>query len=548
MHLGTTFRITALAAALWLLACEQTTVGPPAPLNPVDTLAKADTTHKSDSAKTDTAGFPSLRGLDRWIPPKYSDSGWVGDFAPIAEGNVWIYHEIISPEENGFAPYPDSLEYGISQVTVRIRRIQTKDTVRLVTFTVERKAIRSDRVKTVLGKQWRWDDPPRDTTTRTVTQVQLEWRDFFYRQDDSGSWIPATDGFWFVYHRKPASQVTGCPDCPAPAHLEIIDGYNIYVAGLGLWRRDSLASIPPPISKTLRYHWILAIMNGRILNDSLAQDLTRPLQPRDPAMMNPTLSTIAATLPSDFCSAANLPPNPVGAQDLSGFSDLRNGNTWDYLLTSSTASHSAWYASSSSSGRALTRFRIDSTFQAGSCLIFSLSEADLLTRDTSYSSYPPTQTVTPSDSVVNKYQAVGIRRGNEFYQWKGYEDSVAIHIPQTGYIRMESTPWPFVSGTIQLNPGQTDSSRTAPLVRRMSSPNPSLLNGRVVYSLDSADAGSWRTTVGYKFAQGLGMVSAYINDNTFAPYATYNYKLELFRFNGVVVDDSVFQRFLEISK
>ena len=312
----------------------------------------------------------------------------------------------------------------------------------------------------------------------------------------------------------------------------------VYARDAGMAAMDSTGATTGILVKAR-----LVAFRGRVLDDSLWRELQRPLVPKDPAMGMLSLDGIPATLPAGFCDL----PGPAKIADatlaLAEYTEIKAGNTWEYLGTNGSGSSPAWYAGQGQSLQGLVRLSIPETRNQGACTLFSFAEKDSLFRGTESTTSGTTTGSRTAPGSFSASSGFGVKRGPDVFLWSMSGDSVHLDTLRAGLLKGK-TLWPFASGKPLVALG--DSTKVGSYLSSLRY-RTTALGSRLVYQIDFLfyNPDPWETHS--KLIQGTGLVYAdyLINQGQYVGQSQNT--RELFAFNGLIVDPEVKARYDSLS-
>jgi hypothetical protein len=520
---------------LWvgvLMGCLENVSAPtqptPKPTNPATPI---DSIPTSESAHPDTITRSWIMPYPRGTP----DSDLVGDFAPVALGNTWIYYQSrIRVRSTGTQADTE----WVARVEASIISVEPSDTGRLVRVRVDEKPISTRCSLTSSGKTWRWDEAPGDSAI-TVEKLYLEKGDGFFQFGSDGKWRPAAPGYGLQFHRVQKFYTYLDPDSPWKDTLGVPPQPSriAFLKNVGLVKMDTSDSQHNAMATRAN----LVSFNGRIFLDSLNRELTRPFIPKDSLLGQVTLEDVKASLPKDYCNepGPNLVADPN--QALYDWVDIKPGKTWEYLASESQSSSAAWYAGRSDLYQGLSRISVTGTLISGTCTFFGFRETDSLFHGESWSRDGFETTTSSLAPKVSSVMVYGVKRGAGVYRWVMTGSTGSLDTLQPGLDR-NGALWPFASGLAGIAEGVKDS--TYPIVRSLADSDVGTMRS-LVYSYKTLyDPPA--PVIDFKFVKGLGVAYSETDPFSYPGSLAYSWKRELIRQNGRVIDTSALARYQAI--
>ncbi len=495
----------------------------------------------SDSSETPSNTGPVSRIprslLDQWLAPYPSntqDSLLAGDFAPVAVGAQWEYYR---SERYARDTAAVQVMERIMRLSQRIVKVDSFTVGKLLTVLTVAQPVRN-RVRYPLGGKSPERDEAVDTAARdSATQLFLERRGGFLVLDSTGSWRAAGIGDEWLYHRVQKSAVLPEAGRYAPEKsisFTVGPTQAKYVTGIG---RVSFQAVHASSGSDSQITTItLLAKDGKVYDDSLWADWTRPASPADSSSMAAALMGLRDSLPTGFCTEPSVPSVDTVDDRLGAKYAIRLGSTWEYLYNSTGYSGFKGYRTPTQIAQGLFRLSVTGIASVDSCVLFAMDE------------FLETDTTTGNSSVIKpdsdkKYNLIGVKRGTTFYLMDRGSEAHELFSKPIGWVYLssnaESVFWPFPYHTDTL---WADSSyqRWSFLNPPSCTTSPELLTGENgnQYSCQNSQT---IENVEFRISSSFGL-TFYNQVMQFAETRSSK-TLNLFRYNGVVVDDAVLARY-----
>ncbi len=483
--------------------------------------------------------------LDLWLAPYDSttaDSLLAGDFAPEAVGAQWEYYR-----SDRYAKDTSSVQVieRVSRLSQRIVKVDSFTVGKLLTVL---RVTQPVRVRYALGGKSLEREEVLDTTLRdSATQLFLERRGGFLVLDSSGAWRVAGSGDAWLYHRvKKSSAVleAGRYASEKSFSLQVGSTQSKYVSGIGRVSFQAVTVLSGSDSQITAI--TLMAKDGKVYDDSLWMDWTRRTKPTDSSLLGAALLGLRESLPPGFCTDPSVPSVDTVDERLGAMYQIGLGTTWEYLYKNQADQRTgSWIAGSFTTiKQGSFRITIIATRTMDRCTLFSMEEFLHTVTGIYSSSYLGVKDSSFRTDTDQVYNVLGVQRGAAFCFLNRDSNTYQLLARPPGWnpsqqAGEEGIWWPFPYHADQHAPGDTLRFNFFPPSCTEELAN--LTVGLHIQDWCHNDL-SFPIKIEFRISSRFGLTSYSETQETTVPSPNGNRYLDLFRYNDMVIDSTVFAR------